>query len=164
MHGTIDEFADALSGLRWAVKRSQGPEELPSILAQRYAWLPGEVVAFLNGFEAAVSPDGKAWLTTCAELAGESDSAFSWDQWERDCLSAAAGDADWRESIRLFWDEHFPILMSVKSGYAYVAIRHDLAIVAGEDPEFEETVEVADDFASFLRLLAAGASGMDRWI
>ncbi len=79
-------------------------------------------------------------------------------------MSAANGDIDWQDDIRAFWDEHFPLLLSVKSGYSYVAIRKDFAIVFGEEPEFEETVKIADDFSEFLRMISESHGRMDRLV
>ncbi len=164
MNASLSDIANSLRAVGWAVREQQGGESLPRICAERYPWLPGDVVAFLTGFETVVSPAQTAWLTTRAEILGESDSAFCWDQWEQDSLSAATGDAAWQRSIRCFWDTHFPIMISVKSGYAYAAIREDQSIVAGEEPEFEETEEIAESFSGFLRRIADRSSGMERWI
>jgi hypothetical protein len=164
MNASLSEIADSLRGVGWAVREQQGTVSLPQICAERYPWLPRDVIAFLTGFEAVVSPGQTAWLTTRAEILGESDSAFSWNQWEQDSLSAAKGDPGWQRSIRYFWDMHFPIMISVKSGYAYVAIRKDQSIVVGEEPEFEETEMIAENFSSFLLHLAGRTSGIDRLI
>ena len=162
-----DEFVQsviALQGLGWVVQKRQQRARLPQECIERFPWLPSNVIDLVTGFDAIVAPSQQAWLITYPELSGESDSAFSWDQWEQDSLSVAAGDPVWQESIRSFWDEHFPILLSVKSGYAYAAVRKDLSIVAGEEPEFEETEEIAEDFSRFLRLLVTADSNLSRWI
>lgn len=164
MNDEFDEIANKLSDLGWILQILQEPAKLPLASAERFSWLPIEVITFLTRFESVVAPSQKAWLITCSELSGESDSAFTWNQWEVDSLSAASDDPDWQTSIRSFWDEHFPVLLSVKSGYAYAAIRRDLTIVAGEEPEFEEAVKIADDFLHFLRLLTDRGSDLYRWI
>jgi len=164
MNHELGEITNPLCVRGWAVQKRQEPAIFPEPCAERYPWLPGNVIAFITGFDAVVAPGQQAWLITCSELIGESESAFSWDQWEQDSLSAAAGDLAWQASIRSFWDEHFPILISVKSGYAYAAIGKDLSIVAGEEPEFEETEKIANDFSSFLSLLANGDSRLARWV
>jgi len=164
MDNDFTEIGNALSKSNWLVQRCQCPVEQPQVYTERYPWLPDEVVCFLSSFEVVVSPSRTAWLTTHAELSGNTESAFAWNQWELESLSAAEGDPGWQEAIRRFWDDHFPLLLSVKSGYAYIAIRTDLTIVAGEGPEFEETENIADSFPSFLKLLVESDSSTDRWV
>ena len=62
--------------------------------------------------------------------------------------------------IRQFWDNHIPILMSVKDGYRYLSI--DLSpenygkIYYGVEPEFEESAEmVCDSFNHLLEMLSS---------
>jgi len=56
-----------------------------------------------------------------------------------------------------FWDRHLPVLMSVRDGYAYLAIERDsLRVVAGREPEYEEVTPVADTVGEMLALVAAG--------
>jgi hypothetical protein len=55
--------------------------------------------------------------------------------------------------------------MSVKSGYAYFAVRMaDMCVVRGDEPEFEETVVVASSFPGFLNLLADLDPNLSIWI
>ena len=142
----------------------QDRAKLPQICGNRFPWLPADVADFLCNFDSVISPDQKAWLITWLELSGESDSSFAWNQWELDSLSAAEGVGDWQADIRGFWDDHFPILLSVKSAYAFVAIRKDTAIVIGEEPEFEETVEIANGFSEFIQMLYKTNCRLDRLI
>jgi len=165
MNDNFSDIGNRLSDLGWRVVRSEDQDalSLPQECEERYHWLPGEVIAFLKSFDLVLSADEKAWFTTCKYLRGDIDSAFAWNQWEKLSLSSAEadGDAEWKESIRAFWDEHFPLLLSVKSGYAYIAIRKDLTIVQGSEPEFEGTAPVANDFSHFLALVAEQDSSMD---
>jgi hypothetical protein len=164
VNSELANLADELSRRGWLVKPAVRQCTLPTSVSLRYSWLPSEVVSFICQFESVVSPSDKAWLITCSELFNESDSEFAWNQWEIDSLAAAEGDAVWRQSIRAFWDSHCPILMSVKSGYAYVAIRSDLRIVVGEEPEFEETELLAETFGTFLKQLVDGDVRLNRWV
>ena len=157
-------FAGALIQRGWQVVRCGQSLAFPRDEALRYPWLPDDVRKFLTSFEVVVSPSQAAWLITGAELAGKTDSSFAWNQWELDSLAAANGDDEWQTSIRAFWDDHFPVLLSVKSGYAYVAVRKDLTIIMGEEPEFEETDHLADTFSSFLEMLMQGDTRLDRLI
>ena len=65
-------------------------------------------------------------------------------------------DSSWEASTIAFWDEHFPIMLTVQPhGYGYAAIRRsDGAVVAGWEPEFEEPFGViAESFDELLSLL-----------
>jgi hypothetical protein len=58
-------------------------------------------------------------------------------------------------SIEEFWDHHLPLLMSLKSGYAYLAVEKDsLSIVGGVEPEWEETEVIARSLLELLELIA----------
>jgi hypothetical protein len=84
MNEDFTEITNALRGHGWVVQERQERAALPRACAERYSWLPEEAIAFVAGFDAVVAPSQCAWLITCAELSGESDSAFAWDQWEQD--------------------------------------------------------------------------------
>lgn len=75
-------------------------------------------------------------------------------------LEALADDKESCDMIRLFWDSHIPILMSVKDGYQYLCI--DLSpknygkIYYGVEPEFEDSAEfVCDSFNHLLEMLSS---------
>jgi hypothetical protein len=160
----IIKIEKTLSNQGWRVVRRRQRARVPDICVRRYAWLPEDVTSFVCTFDTAVNPGDQAWLVTWRELAGQSDSAFAWDEWKKMSLKAAEDDPGLQASIRSFWDEHFPILLSLKSGYGYIAIGKDLTIVAGDEPEFEETAPVCEDFRSFLKLLTDGTNQLGRWI
>jgi len=164
VNSELANLADELSRRGWLVKPAVRQRTLPTIVSSRYSWLPSEVVSLICKHESIASPSNKAWLITCSELFNESGSEFAWNQWEINSLTAAEGDVVWQQSIRAFWDSHFPILMSVKSGYAYVGIRSDLRIVVGEEPEFEETELLAETFGAFLKQLVDGDARLNRLV
>ena len=87
----------------------------------------------------------------------DSDSGFRWNEFELMGLEALADDKESCDMIRLFWDSHIPILMSVKDGYQYLCI--DLSpenygkIYYGVEPEFEDSAEfVCDSFNHLLEI------------
>ena len=91
---------------------------------------------------------------------GESDSGFRWNEFELMGLDALKDDEESCDMIRQFWDNHIPILMSVKDGYRYLSI--DLSpenygkIYYGVEPEFEESAEmVCDSFNHLLEMLSS---------
>jgi hypothetical protein len=110
------------------------------------------------------SPDERAWLLTSADFHGN-ESAYAWNEWEKQSLEAADTDEEWRNSIVQFWDGHFPVLMSVKSGYAYWALEHrNCAVVCGEEPEYEEPSPLARSGDEMLELLVRRDPRIDRWV
>ena len=111
------------------------------------------------------SPDDKAWLLTVADFSTEADTAYAWNEWERQSLDAAGTDAAWRCRIETFWDQHLPVLMSVKSGYAYFALqRETMRVVCGEEPEYEDTRPIAASVQMMLQLIGAGDAALARWV
>lgn len=162
-------YAKALDELAkdgWDVRLLSRKKPCPKDVVLRYAWLPKDVRSLLEEAEAIDSPDDKAWFNTSTSLAGESGAAFLWNQWELDSLAAAVDTfPKLQPGIREFWDQHFPVMMSVKSGYAYFAIQKtDLAIVQGEELEYEEVTQVTKSFSEFLAMLRTGDSRLSRWI
>jgi hypothetical protein len=141
----------------WQIRRSASPRELPSHLTSRYPWIPQDVREFVEGLDLAVAPEEKAWLLAWPDYEGSAETPYAWNEWELDSLKEARDDLDWASRIRRFWDSHFPVLTSVKSCYAYFAIRQtDLRIVCGAEPEYEETLELAPSFLDLLRMLRSG--------
>jgi hypothetical protein len=156
---TIPPLLEALRRLRstgWTVQELATPEPLPQHVQERYAWLPDNIRQFVEAIELAFSANEKTWLLTVRDFASASNSAFVWNEWEVQSLDATSAVAD-RARIVTFWDKHFPLLMSVRSGYAYLAVEKDsLAIVEGTDPEFEEGRLIAGSALEiFQRMLAA---------
>lgn len=85
------------------------------------------------------------------------DDAFSWNSFEQMSLEAAEGDTNLENEVKLFWNAHLPIMMSVGGCYEYYAITlNDGNIVHGSEPEFEESSIVAESFADFLLKIVAG--------
>jgi hypothetical protein len=161
MPRTLEQLMDTLARSGWEARLRRAPRRrLPRALA-RFGSLPAPYRAFLLQAERCVDPEQRAWLLTCADFEGRSGSAFTWDAWERLSLSAARGDAPERKAIRAFWDRHLPVALSVRSGYAYLALRlTDGAVVLGCEPEFEESPErvcpTFSDLLTSLRRIAAG--------
>jgi len=90
-------------------------------------------------------------LLSSADYAAQSDSAFAWNEFE--LQSKEYADADDVRNIALFWGAHLPFLMSVKNGYAYVAIgigdHNSGKVFYGSEPEYEQTLLIAETFSEF---------------
>jgi hypothetical protein len=148
---------DPLAGLKsagWNVQSAVTSSPLGPDIRRRYPWLPREHVSFVESAEVIASPDEKVWVLTARDFSAGSDSAFAWNEWELQSLGAASSDVE-RKQIEAFWDAHFPVLMSVRSGYEYFAIdRLSRAIVRGREPEYETTSVVCMSVPEMLELLA----------
>ena len=104
---------DALRSSGWRVELLASPAPLPEALVERYPWVPAEFRDLAESVKCLCGPDDKAWVLTSADYAGTSDSAYAWNEWERQSLEAAGSDEDWSQRIEEFWDSHLPILLSL---------------------------------------------------
>lgn len=158
----IDRFIET-TAVNWRTEtRSAAPDgkviARSGRLSSRYHGLPEAYRRFLSRIGSCVHRSEAAWFLTLESFAGTSNEAFAWNEWEKISLDAALDESD-RQSVQRFWDRHCPVLLSVASGYAYVALvgSGDGAgrIVSGREPEFEEARPVCATFEEFLELCAA---------
>ncbi len=136
------------------VERPPRTLRLPREIAAKHPNLPNDLSEFLSGLDSCVNATQTAWFLCEADYAGTSGSAFRWNEWEQMSLAAADGDSKLITEIRMFWDAHLPISISVDDGYAYHAVRTTAnefgQIVEGREPLFEEASVVAESFAAFM--------------
>jgi hypothetical protein len=67
--------------------------------------------------------------------------------------------------IKDFWDHHLPILMSVKSGYAYWAVEHPAGnVIAGDEPEYEEVSMLGPSISEAHNLIVAQVPRIQLWV
>jgi hypothetical protein len=162
------EHADALDQLThsgWSVERLDRRQPLPAEVTTRYPTLPADYQAFVEEVGLIANPDDTAWLVTTHVVAGQSDLAYAWNEWEVQSLDAAGDDIAWKHSVTRFWDRHLPVLMSVKNGYAYVALDLEtFQVVQGEEPDYEETTPLAGSFRELVQMLARGDPRLARWV
>lgn len=135
----------------WSVELSEAPcEVLPEAITNRYKNIPPDWREFICGIKHMVSSDETTWFLCAEDLDIQGDKAFQWNEWELISLEAAEGDTQWKSRIKSFWDEHLPIVMSVRGCYSYYAIAlKDGSVVRGAEPEFEECETVAASFTDF---------------
>jgi hypothetical protein len=163
--GKWDEYVVALERRGFRVKRASSPLRLPRAVQKRFDWVPTELQRFTETHVEICSADERAWFVTEAEFAGRAASAFVWDEFERMSQTAARGDVAQLEAIKTFWTAHFPLMLSVKSGYAYFALeRGTLRVVVGEESEFEQATVIAATFDDFIAMLASDAEELSRWV
>jgi hypothetical protein len=163
--GKWDDRVVELERRGFGVKRATAPLVLPREVQKRYEWVPTDLQRFAESHVEICTEDERAWFVTEAQFAGRAASAFVWDEFERLSQTAARGDAALLTTIKAFWTAHFPLMLSVKSGYAYFALeRGTMNVVVGEEPEFEECKVIAATFDDFLTMLASGHEDLARWV
>jgi hypothetical protein len=124
--------------------------------------LPSDYEFFLSHVATCANAGQNAWFLTEADFNGINvgEDTFHWNEWERITLEALQDDADTCARTSQFWSEHLPIMSSVHSDYAYIAIRiADGSIMYGYAPDFEEPSRVASSFAEFLATLGDMLAG-----
>ena len=138
----------------WIVRGANDVATLPPEVLLRYPWIPPHIQSFLCAHAQICRADELAWLLLAPNFNGTSGSAYRWNELEVQSIEGTRGDLTWQQEIRSFWDAHLPIAMSIQGGYSYHALRSDGAVVAGREPEYEESHRVAESYDEFLDQLA----------
>jgi hypothetical protein len=153
---------EKLKRINFIAKKGQ-QEELNLTLLNRYPNVPKEYLTFLSEIEYCENRDEKSWFNTISDFNGTTDNEFRWNEFEIMSLEGYQDENDEQtrvdeiNKVTAFWDNHIPFLMSCKNFYCYFAICLLPAtfgqIVYGNEPEFEETKPVANDFSVFMTKL-----------
>ena len=98
------------------------------------------------------------WFNRIADFNETNDeNDFKWNEFEILSLDAFDGDVENQQVVKNFWNQHVPIILSVKNGYAYFALHVSEEnfgkIYYGQEPEFEETELVSDSFSAFIEAI-----------
>lgn len=158
MNNLYNSFYNWCQQNNWAlIENKQGLVSLHSSVSERYQNIPVQYRVFLAKFKSIVSPDQTTWFLCEDDYNGTSETAFCWNEFEKLSLDAATGDNAWEKEITMWWDNNFPIILSVRGSYSFYAIdMSSHAIVKGTEPEFEEARKIASNFEEFLQLVIAG--------
>lgn len=155
---------EAIKNIGFIVTERLERKELSSDFRNRYSNLPADYLEFLQQFQTITNESENVWFNSIEDFNGDSDSEFRWNEFEMMGLEALKDDEDSCDMIRQFWDNHIPILISVKGEYQYLCI--DLSpenygkIYYGVEPEFEESAEfVCDSFNHLLKMLSSTEKG-----
>lgn len=142
----------------WNIEWNETQSEcLADTIIKRYDNIPKQWLGFISNIKSMVSSDDTKWFLCAEDFDIQGDKAFQWNEWELISLNAAEGDMKWQNEIKKFWDNHLPIVMSVKGCYSYYAISiKDGSIVHGLEPEFEECEIVAASFMDFMEKIING--------
>ncbi|WP_320200663.1 hypothetical protein RMR16_024910 (plasmid) [Agrobacterium sp. rho-13.3] len=151
----------------WAVEKRKGQQNTPSILGYslfNIADLPEKYLEFLSVCQKVQSPSDNAWFLMLEDFARETDTCFRWNEFEMLSQEAALDLRD-SERIRMFWNQHLPILMSVKDGYSFIALKiskdFDYHIVVGREPDFEDTYDLCHSIENFFSIFSGHIKGQD---
>lgn len=147
-------FRSATGSLREAGWTCEQPLHTEGALPSALRTAPETVIRWVSAFSQLSNSDDTVWFLSRDDYSGRTDSAFAWDELEQLSAEAAATDAE-ADAVSRFWKRHFPIPLSVRHGYEYLAVRDDGAVVHGTEPEFEEAVVVSSQFEDLLRAIIA---------
>lgn len=157
-----EEFMDFLVSKGWLLIAKDDSGDLERVaIADNItgAPIPTSYLEFLKKFKSLSNADESRWFISAEEFSGNSDSAFSWDEFEKMSLDAAMTDRD-AEDVRTFWGRHLPIMMAVDGDYQYIALdRRSGAVVHGVEPDFESVSNLADSFDGFMVAVMEGKHG-----
>ena len=99
-----------------------------------------------------------AWFLCEGNYSGTSGYHTKWNEWELFDCDNFKYDPDLLTATKRFWDQHLPIMLSVRSDFAYIAIDmstdHYGSIVYGYSPFFLEPDQLYTTFPEFLIGLA----------
>lgn len=128
---------------------------LNDIMVKRYPLLPSDYKAFLQTYSKFSNDSDTTWFLCASDFNSKDDTTeFPWNEFELQSLEVFKDDLNQQDLIRLFWDSHLPIVLSVKNQYCFFAIGVTSTnfgnIYFGQEPEYEDVVLVAESFGVFL--------------
>jgi len=150
----LQQFIKNTEQKGWKRQLIQSPLEPLAFLQERYGSLPENLISFLTNVAGCSDPEGSFWFLCPTDYLNQDEEIMSWNHFEEISLDATDDDKQWANDIKEFWDRHLPIMISVNSGYAYLAIRYEdnkpREVVLGHEPEFEEVEIIAENYDDFL--------------
>ncbi|WP_146115432.1 hypothetical protein [Microbacterium sp. MYb62] len=156
--GLLRRTAKSLQEAGWMYEPPRSAEEgVPSALHPA----PEPVIRWVSSFSLLSDSDESVWFLSRSDYSTGAEGAFAWNEFEQLSAQAATTD-DEAIAVSRFWERHVPILLSVRDGYEYLAVRDDGAVVHGTEPEFEEAVVVFSDFEDLLRYIIARPTARNR--
>lgn len=160
MHQSLESLAE----LGWRIKENL-TLTVPDFIMKRYGVLPKNWLERFGCIELCVAPDEQSWFITPRDMHGASDSAYAWNEAEKQSLEAAQDDTDWVAEISEYWDAHFPVMFSVQNGYETWVLclsGSDAGkIKQSQEPEYEEGTVVADSLEEFIGMVAQQVASAD---
>ncbi len=141
--------AESLHAVGWAYEPPLSPDGgVPSALRAA----PGAAIRWVSSFSLLSSADETTWFWSGEDYSSGPERAFAWNELEQLSIQAAITN-DEAAAVSRFWSRHVPILLSVRDGYEYLAVRDDGAVVHGAEPEFEDASVVWSRFEDLLEYI-----------
>jgi hypothetical protein len=154
----VQKLIEALRTTGWSIVT--GGNDTSAGVPALHQRMPDDYESFLSSVTLCVNAAETAWFLCAKDYNGQRDTAFRWNDFEMQSLEAAGGDASWKTEITTFWSKTLPIFLSVKSGYAYLALNVDPgsdrygSVVYGREPEYEDVTHICDSFSDLCDLVA----------
>jgi hypothetical protein len=147
----INDFINWLQNNGWKIAlKDNDIKNLHQNIFERYN-IPVEYKQFLETIESCVNAGENVWFLCIEDYLPKSEDSFRWTEFELISMESADDDTELINRIKNYWNNHFPIIMSVEDDYKYYAINvENKKIVYGCEPEFEESEIVANNFYEFL--------------
>ncbi|WAA64840.1 hypothetical protein [Microbacterium oxydans] len=158
--GEEESFRRAIERLREAGWTCEPPTSAEGDVPSALRTASETAIRWVSSFSLLSSSDETVWFLSRDDYSTGAVSTFAWNEWEQLSIQAATTD-DEALAVSRFWERHLPILLSVRNGYEYLAVRDDGAVVHGTEPEFEEAVVVFPHFADLLRYIDARPARRD---
>ena len=161
MEETLKLFEQWCDANNWKTARNDKPTAFPDKINQRYPMAAkSDYLQFINYFSECYTKDEQSWFLCEQEYRKETNlTEYDWNFCELLTLEAVEDDTE-RKSTIDWWDNHIPILFSVRDGYSHfsISLEEDSfgQIVEGYEPMFEDTVVIADDLDGFLWKIMKG--------
>ncbi|TBM24738.1 hypothetical protein [Hafnia paralvei] len=156
-----------LTQFGWVCKKAKIKNtltDLPEPQRIKTSKLPESLINLMISYELVTNKKDTAWFITNDILrAPQNENSFSWNEFEKESLKAAMSQ-DEATKVNDFWSNHFCFIMSVKSGYMHISIiiRGDKKgqIVWGGEPEYEDTIILAQSYDEFCSILVEHITGV----
>ena len=165
MNNNMDakDFLIRLEQSGWViVPNSAKTPRLHEISVEKLKFAGGNFEKLITSYFSCSNLSDDVWFLSWADFSGESDSSFLWNEFEIQSLDAAMNELQ-RNQVTKFWSQHIPFLISVRSGYSYIAISIEEStfgkIVLGNEPEYEETIMLSDSLEDFFKLCSDSIGG-----
>lgn len=112
---------------------------------------------FINSYNLLANKTDDVWYLSIKDyITKENDNEeFSWNDFEVESLEYADTKEE-EKKIKSFWENHLPLLLSVKESYAFIGIiisqQNKGKIVFGREPEYEDIEVIADSLEDFFKI------------
>ncbi len=141
----LNRFVAWLENNNWNIITNSDTMDLPDTIQKRYQ-IPKQWYDFISNLQMCENSSSTKWFLTAKDYLPQ-EQGFQWNEFEMQSLEYCDDEND----IISYWDKHLPIFLSVDGEYSYYAINIENGnVVAGYEPEYEDSTVIAEDFNSFI--------------